>query len=229
MKLVRTTPYFKPITQVNRFLFYKKAPSPSTWCGTAGLPRKLGVHSWRTTRRIWSRPICLQFPLCSSECCSFSSSCRTTGVELSTWRVTEYPAAEWTAHQLLEAFPWDNAPRYLLRDWDGSYGEKFREAAYGLNIQEILTAPQSPWQNGYVERLTGPIRRECLDHVIVRNETALRRILKSYFDYYERSRTHLSLDKEALIPRPVQPAQMGPIVEISQVGGLYHRYERIAA
>jgi transposase InsO family protein len=143
--------------------------------------------------------------------------------------VTEYPTAEWTARQLLEAFPWDNAPRYLLRDRDGSYGEKFHEAANWLGIREVLTAPQSPWQNAYVERLIGSIRRECLDHVIVLNEASLRRSLKSYFEYYERSRTHLSLGKDAPISRPIQPAEMGPIMEIPQVGGLHHRYERIAA
>ena len=143
--------------------------------------------------------------------------------------VTEYPTAEWVAHQLLEAFPWDSAPHYLLRDRDGSYGEKFHEAASWLGIREVLTAPQSPWQNAYVERLIGSIRRECLDHVIVLNETGLRRILKSYFDYYERTRTHLSLDKDAPISRPVQPPEIGRIVEVPQVGGLHHRYERIAA
>lgn len=143
--------------------------------------------------------------------------------------VTPYPTAEWAARQLLEAFPWDSAPRYLLRDRDGSYGEKFCEAANWLGIREVLTAPQSPWQNAYVERLIGSIRRECLDHVIVLNETGLRRVLKSYFDYYERSRTHLSLGKDAPISRPIQPAAMGRVVEISQVGGLHHRYERVAA
>ena len=99
--------------------------------------------------------------------------------------VTEYATAEWVAHQLLEAFPWDSAPHYLLRDRDGSYGEKFQETASWLGIREVLTAPQSPWQNAYVERLIGSIRRECLDHVIVLNETGLRRMLKSYFDYYK--------------------------------------------
>ena len=133
------------------------------------------------------------------------------------------------AHQLLEAFPWDSAPHYLLRDRNGSYGEKFNEATSWLGIREVLTTPQSPWQNPYVERLIGSIRRECLDHVIVLNETGLRRILKSYFDYYERTRTHLSLDKDAPITRPVQPPEIGRIVEVSQVGGLHHRYERIAA
>lgn len=143
--------------------------------------------------------------------------------------VTAYPTAEWAARQLLEAFPWNSAPRYLLRDGDGSYGEKFGEAANCLGIREVLTAPQSPWQNAYVERLIGSIRRECLDHVIVLNEAGLRRMLKSYVDYYERSRTHLSLGKDAPIGRPIQPATMGHVVEIPLVGGLLHRYERIAA
>jgi putative transposase len=142
--------------------------------------------------------------------------------------VTENPTAEWVAHQLLEAFPWDSAPRYQLRDRDGSYGERFREAANWLGIREVLTAPQSPWQNAYVERLIRSIRRGCLDHVIVLNETGLRRILKSYFEYYERTRTHLSLGKDAPISRPIQTADQGRIVEVPQVGGLHHRYERIA-
>jgi transposase InsO family protein len=105
----------------------------------------------------------------------------------------------------------------------------FHEAASWLGIREVLTAPQSPWQNPYVERLIGSIRREWLNHVIVLNETGLRRILKSYFDYYERSRTHLSLGKDAPLERAIQPPWMGPIVAIPQVGGLHHRYERIAA
>ena len=143
--------------------------------------------------------------------------------------VTEHPTSEWVARQLLEAFPWDSAPRYLLRDRDGCYGERFCEAADWLGIQEVLTAPQSPWQNAYVERLIGSIRRECLDHVVVLNETGLRRILKSHFEYYERSRTHLSLGKDAPISRPVQHVRTGRILEIPQVGGLHHRYERVAA
>jgi putative transposase len=127
------------------------------------------------------------------------------------------------------SLPLDSAPRYLLRDRDRSYGERFREAANSLGIREVLTAPQSPWQNAYVERLIGSIRRECLDHVIVSNETGLRRILKSYFEYYERTRTHLSLGKDAPVSRPIQSAEKGRIVEIPQVGGLHHRYERVAA
>ena len=98
-----------------------------------------------------------------------------------------------------------------------------------MQIQEVLTAPRSPWQNAYVERLIGSIRRDCLDHVLVFNERGLRRILKSYFDYYEKSRTHLSLAKDAPIPRSVQPPSFGRVIEIPQVGGLHHRHERRVA
>jgi transposase InsO family protein len=92
--------------------------------------------------------------------------------------------------QLLAAFPWDRAPRYLLRDRDACYGKEFHDATGWLGIREVLTAPRSPWQNPFVERLIGTIRRECLDHVIVLHEPGLRRVLKSYFEYYERTRTH---------------------------------------
>ena len=98
--------------------------------------------------------------------------------------VTSHPTAEWTAQQLLQAFPWDTAPRFLLRDRDGNYGKIFRESATGLGIEEVLCAPHSPWQNAYAERLIGSIRRECLDHVIVLHERGLRRVLRSYFKYY---------------------------------------------
>jgi len=101
--------------------------------------------------------------------------------------VTPNPTAEWTAHQLIEAFPWDSVPRYLLRDRDGTYGDMFRETARWMGIREVLTAPQSPWQNPYIERLIGSIRRECLDHIIVLDETGLRRVLKEYFEYYKQA------------------------------------------
>ena len=98
-----------------------------------------------------------------------------------------------------------------------------------MDIHEVLTAPQSPWQNPYVECLIGSVRRECLDHVIVYNEAGLHRVLKDYFEYYERCRTHLSLEKDAPINRPVQPPSFGEIIEIPQVGGLHHLYTRRAA
>jgi transposase InsO family protein len=143
--------------------------------------------------------------------------------------VTANPTAEWTARQLLEAFPWDNAPRYLLRDRDAIYGEKFCQTSRWMGIHEVLTAPQSPWQNAYVERFIGSIRRECLDHVIVFHEAGLRRILKGYFEYYERCRTHLSLEKDAPVSRPVEPPSLGHVIQIPKVGGLHHLYTRQAA
>jgi len=143
--------------------------------------------------------------------------------------VTANPTAEWTARQLLEAFPWDNAPRYLLRDRDAIYGEKFCQTSRWMGIHEVLTAPQSPWQTAYAERLIGSIRRECLDHVIVFHEAGLRRILKGYFQYYERCRTHLSLEKDAPVSRPVEPPSLGHVIEIPKVGGLQHLYTRQAA
>ena len=143
--------------------------------------------------------------------------------------VTAHPTAEWTAQQLRHAFPWNSTPRYLLRDRDRSYGEPFPETATAMEVREVLTAPRSPWQNAYVERLIGSIRRDCLDHVLIFNERGLQRILRTYFDYYERSRTHLGLAKDAPIPRPIQPPGMGRVIELPQVGGLHHRYERQAA
>ena len=145
------------------------------------------------------------------------------------FNVTDHPSAEWTAQQLVEAFPWDTAPRYLLRDRDSIYGEYFRRRVRGMGIREVLIAPRAPWQNAFVERLIGSIRRECLDHVVVLNESSLRRTLNSYLEYYQRSRTHLALGKDAPEPRPVQPPELGPVVRLPQVGGLHHRYERRAA
>ena len=142
--------------------------------------------------------------------------------------VTSNPTAEWTSRQRLEAFPWDNAPWYLLRDRDGIYGQQFCDLAKGIGIHEVLTAPQSPWQNAYAERLIGSIRRECLDHVIVFPSAGLRRILNGYFDYYERCRTHLSLEKDAPVSRPAEPPSLGPVIEIPKVGGLHHLYTRKA-
>ncbi len=130
---------------------------------------------------------------------------------------------------MIEAFPGDTAPGYLLRDRDGIYGNYFRERVAGMGVKEVLTAPRSPWQNPFAERLIGSVRRECLDHVIVLNRKHLRRILKSYFDYYHRSRTHLALEKDAPVEREVQGPELGEVVEIPEVGGLHHRYERRAA
>ena len=142
------------------------------------------------------------------------------------FEVTQNPTQAWLARQITEAFPWDTAPRYLLRDRDTSYGICFQNRARAMGIEEVLTAPRSPWQNPYVERIVGSIRRDCLDHVIIFNETHLRRVLSCYFRYYHRSRTHLSLNKDCPDPRSIQPPSAGKIVAFPEVGGLHHRYER---
>jgi transposase InsO family protein len=142
--------------------------------------------------------------------------------------VTEQPTAAWTSQQLREAFPWDQAPRYIVRDRDHAFAG-WANTAKALQIEEILTAPRSPWQNAYVERFIGSVRRECLDHVVVFSATGLQRLLHLYCAYYEQARTHLSLNKDAPIPRPITAPGDGPVVAISQVGGLHHRYERQAA
>jgi transposase InsO family protein len=145
------------------------------------------------------------------------------------FNVTAHPTAEWTGQQLREAFPFAQLPRYLLRDRDAIFSNDFREQVRDMGICEVLSAPRSPWQRAYVERVIGSIRRECIDHVIAFHESSLRKILSSYFEYYHRSRTHLSLGKDSPEPRAIQPPEMGSIVSVPQVGGLHHRYERQAA
>ena len=145
------------------------------------------------------------------------------------FNVTEHPTAEWTAAQLVQAFPWDKAPRYLLRDRDSIYADVFCAQAKCMEITEVLTAFRSPWQTPYVERLIGSIRRECLNHVVILNEMSLRRLMASYIDYYHATRCHLSLGKDSPDGRAVQPPEMGRIIALPKVGGLHHRYERRAA
>ena len=143
--------------------------------------------------------------------------------------VTHNPTQVWLAHQMTEAFPWDSAPRYLLRDRDASYGPVFRDRVRVMGIKEVVTAPRSPWQNAYVERLIGSIRRECLDHIIIFNEHHLRRILSSYFQYHHQTRTDLSLAKDCPQTRPISQPTGGKIIAFPEVGGLHHRYEGRAA
>ncbi|MFH1679892.1 MAG: integrase core domain-containing protein, partial [Candidatus Eisenbacteria bacterium] len=145
------------------------------------------------------------------------------------FNVTDSPSSLWTARQLIQAFPWDTAPKCLLRDRDSIYGPEFHRAAHNLGFKQVKTSPHSPWQNPYVERLIGSIRRECLDHMIIFNEDHLRRVLREYFRYYTDSRTHIGLGKDCPEPRPVLPPEMGEVISIPQVGGLHHRYTRKAA
>ena len=141
---------------------------------------------------------------------------------------TAHPTSEWTRQQLREAFPWDITARYLLHDRDTTFDVAFRQTVRELGLASV-TAPRSPWQNPYVERVISSIRRECLDHVLVVNERHLRRVLRAYTAYYHRSRTHLALGKDAPDARPVQASGLGRIVAFPEVGGLHHRYERRAA
>jgi transposase InsO family protein len=145
------------------------------------------------------------------------------------FNVTEYPTARWTGEQIIQAFPDGNEPWYLLRDRDKIYGEEFRERIRAIGIEEVVTAARSPWQNPFCERLIGSVRRDCLNHIIVLGEAHLRRVLMRYFRYYHKFRTHLSLEKDTPETRPIQDAELGELIEVSEVGGLHHHYERRAA
>jgi transposase InsO family protein len=140
--------------------------------------------------------------------------------------VTANPTADWIARQMTEAFPWDQAPQYLIRDRDASYGYVVTRRLAAMGIRDRPTAPRSPWQNGHIERLIGSIRRECLDHVVVLGEAHLRRVLRAYADYYNRARTHLALAKDSPLGRPIQTT--GSVMAIPFLGGLHHRYARMA-
>jgi putative transposase len=145
------------------------------------------------------------------------------------FNVTEHPTAGWTGQQIVEAFCDGKSPRYMIRDRDDVYGFVFRDRVKALEIEEVVIAPRSPWQSPYVERVIGTLRRECLDHVVVLGETHLGQIVRRYVSCYHGSRTHLALDKDAPEPRAAQPPVQGRVIEIPEVGGLHHRYERRAA
>jgi hypothetical protein len=145
------------------------------------------------------------------------------------FNVTSNPTAEWTAQQIVEAFPWGDVPRFLLHDRDSIYGRHFKRRIANMGFDEVVIARRSPWQSPYVERLIGSIRRECVNHVVVLSERHLKRILRSYLGYYHGWRTHQSLDMDAPDHRPVQPRESGRVLEFPEVGGLHHHYERVAA
>jgi putative transposase len=142
---------------------------------------------------------------------------------------TEHPTAVWTAQQVLEAVGIDDTPRYLLRDNDSIYGNMFRQKVAALGLAEVTAAPRSPWQNPYVERVIGSIRRECLNHTIIVSERHLRRVVADYVRYYNRARTHLSLAKDSPDPRHIHALRRGRIVRRRHCGGLHHEYRRKAA
>jgi transposase InsO family protein len=138
---------------------------------------------------------------------------------------TAHPNAEWIARQLTEAFGWEEAPRYIIRDRDRGYGDIVVRRLWAMGIRDRPTSPRSPWQNGYCERLIGSIRRDCLDHVVVFGEQHLRHLLRSYANYYNQTRTHLSLNKDSPVTRPIET--VGHILPVPILGGLHHRYVRI--
>jgi transposase InsO family protein len=135
--------------------------------------------------------------------------------------VTRHPTAEWLAQQMVEAFPWNTAPAYLVRDNDAAYGQVFTRRVRRMGIRDRPTSPRSPWQNAYAERLIGTLRRDCLDHVLIFGAPHLRQTLATYFSYYNETRTHLSLDKDAPVGRAVQ--RYGTIVATPILYGLHHR------
>jgi transposase InsO family protein len=139
--------------------------------------------------------------------------------------VTEHPMAEWLARQITEAFPWDTAPKYLIRDKDRAYGGAYKARVRAMGIRDQPTPYRSPWQNGHTERLIGSVRRECTDHLIAFNADHLRRILVGYATYYNEIRTHVSLGKDA--PRTRLIERIGDVVAHPILGGLHHRYARI--
>jgi len=143
--------------------------------------------------------------------------------------VTAHPSPEWTARQLIEAFPGDGwMPRFLIHDRDSNYGDVVSRCCRTLGIEEVLTAYRSPWQNAFVERQIGSIRRECLDHMIVIGEMHCRRLLTAYARYYEEVRPHQSLDGNSPTPRWVEVPTAGPVVAVPELGGLHHHYRRAA-
>ena len=144
------------------------------------------------------------------------------------FNVTTNPTAQWAAQQIIEAFPYNQSSRFLLGDRDGTYGELFQDRVKHMGIEEVLISPRAPWQNPYVERIIGSIRRECLDHIIVLNEDHLYRILSECFSYYHEARAHLSLHRNSPIPRPVQSPEHGKVVAKAYLCGLRHCYRRAA-
>ena len=143
--------------------------------------------------------------------------------------VTTNPTAFWLGQQVVNAFPWDSAPKFLIRDRDGAYGEEFSRRVRSLGIRTVKTAARAPKMNCYVERVIGTIRRELFDHVIVVSEAHARQLLREFQSWYNEDRVHLALANDAPDHRPVEPPEIGVVVSLPRVGGLHHRYGRLAA
>ena len=142
--------------------------------------------------------------------------------------VTDSPSAAWTAQHMIEAFPFNDAPRFLLRDNDQIYGDAFTRRVENMDIEEVVTAPRSPWQNPYAERMIGTLRRACVDHVIVLGAEHLRGIVGRFLDYYHRERTHQGLERNSPEPREIERPSKGRVLALPRVGGLHHWYTRVA-
>ena len=198
---------------------------PSIWRGGGPLRRRVGRRSFVTTLTVsprWTFSWCRQ----SSFVLLYGLLIMGHGRRQILWfGVTAHPTAEWIANQLTEACGWEQIPRYLIRDRDGAYGEIFMRRVRSIGIRDRPTSPRSPWQNAYAERLIGSIRRECIDHVVVFGERHLRHVLLSYMSYYNSTRTHLSLNKDAPMSRAAETA--GRILCHPILGGLHHQYTRI--
>ena len=199
--------------------------SRSTWSSDVDRRPRDGAPFCATTHRTSPPWTCSLFrPLTSVSSMSWSwSGWRAETLFGSTSHLI--PSAEWIARQITEAFPWNEAPRYLIRDRDEVYGAAATRRLRAMGIRDKPIAPGSPWQNGFAERLIGSIRRECADHIVALGETHLRRVLKSYARYYNEMRTHRSLDKDAPFSRPVQ--RTGRIMSHALLGGLHHHYVRV--
>ena len=144
------------------------------------------------------------------------------------FNITPSPSVQWTANQIVQTFPYDSTPRFLLRDRDSIYDQSFRDRVGRMGIEEVIIAYKSPWQNPFVERVIGSLRREYLDHLIILNESQLHRILGEYMEYYNLVRPHLSLARNSPVPRSVEPPEHGPVIGEAVLGGLHHRYSRAA-
>src|SRR5262245_9199859 len=197
--------------------------SPSTWSSEMGHPLSDGSPFCATMHRIsapWTCSSTVRFDLLY-----VLVIVRLERRALVWINVTANPIAEWIAHQVTEAFPWNEAPRYLIRDRNGVYGAAVTRRLRAMGIRDKPIAPGSPWQNGFAERLIGSVRRECVDHVVALGERHLRRILQSYAHYYNESRTHRALNKDAPVHRAIE--SLGAIISRPILDGLHHRYCRI--
>jgi transposase InsO family protein len=199
--------------------------SPNTWSSGEDGPARDGVLSCVIMLQTLPPWTCFIVPTIGFDLLYAFIIVRLDRRDLVSINVTTNPTAEWVARQITEAFPWDGAPRYMIRDRDQIYGAVVTRRLHAMGIRDKPTAPASPWQNGFAERLIGSIRRECLDHIIVLGEAHLRRILKSYAAYYNCLRTHRSLRKDAPASRPVQ--RSGIITSNALLGGLHYQYSRV--